>query len=69
MFGSVSELAGKPCDRTFNGKPEFAAEIEQSRPAGFAEGALHGVEKFCESKNGGLKPGLGLENGPFSCPP
>ena len=79
VFGLLNELAGKPCERTFKGNPgEFASEIEQSTGRlgftgklglVFATAALQGVANTCEAANGGLKPGLGLENGPFSCPP
>jgi hypothetical protein len=77
VFGLLNELVAKPCDKTFNGKPgEFAGESEQSMgptlvavAVVFATAAVQGGAHTCEAANGGLKPGLGLENGPFSCPP
>ncbi len=69
MLGLLNELVGNPFARTFKGKPELAAEIEQSVLAGFADAAVQGVANTCEEKNGGLNPGLGFEKGPFSCPP
>ena len=63
LSGSISELAGKPFASTFN------PGMEQSNTAGLAIPCVQGMEKDWVTKNGGLKPGLGLENGPFSCPP
>ena len=59
----MSESAGKPFANTFK------LEIEQSTALGLAEDAPQLVLNASIEKNGGLKPVLGLENGPFSCPP
>ncbi len=60
MLGSLSEFDGKPLDSTLR------LGIEQSSwpAAEFAEAALQLVENTLRGKNGGLNPGLGLENGP-----
>ncbi len=57
VFGSLSELDGKPWERTLN-----PGIVQSFAPrAGFAEASPHGVEKIWVTKKGGLKPWLGLE--------
>ena len=57
VFGSTRAFAGNPCCSELN------IGIEQSTCPGFgfAEFAKQGWLNDCVTKNGGLKPGLGLE--------
>ena len=62
-FGSLSAFEGKPAEK---GLPLVESGVEQSNPFGFAEAAEQETGNDSAEKNGGLNPGLGFENGPFS---
>ena len=62
MFGSLSEFAGKPFARTLSGKPEFAAEIEQScwPEFGFAEARATGRSECLRGEERRIEAGAGI---------
>src|SRR5690348_13604927 len=69
VLGSVSEVAGKPTEMPAEpgmppGRlliPGTAQSLREANRAGLAEAAPQGELNDCVTKNGGLKPGLGLE--------